>query len=120
MDWSILWAVAMAAGIPSAIVGLLVWHLKRRIEKREADQRRREDERVRIESMRDEARKESEIKLIDMVVASLVLGEATARAVQRIPDAHCNGDMRDALDEAKKVLSTYRRFEREQTVEALN
>ena len=120
MDLSILWTVAMAAGIPSAIVGLLVWHLKRRIEKREAEQERREEERVRVERMRDDARKENEIKLIDMVVASLVLGEATARAVQRIPDAHCNGDMHDALDAAKKVLETYRKFEREQTVESFN
>lgn len=29
-----------------------------------------------------------------------VLAEATARAVQRIPDAHCNGDMTKALEEA--------------------
>jgi len=28
---------------------------------------------------------------------------AAARAVQRIPDAHCNGDMHAALDYAAKI-----------------
>ena len=36
------------------------------------------------------------------------LGEATAKAVQRIPDAHCNGDMHAALDYASKVKHAQR------------
>ena len=35
-------------------------------------------------------------------------GEATAKAVQRIPDAHCNGDMHAALDYASKVKHAQR------------
>ena len=35
--------------------------------------------------------------------AAIALGEATARAVQQIPDAHCNGDMHAALDYAQQV-----------------
>ena len=35
--------------------------------------------------------------------ASNILITATAKAVQRIPDAHCNGDMKKALEDAEKV-----------------
>ena len=35
-------------------------------------------------------------------------GKATAKAVQRIPDAHCNGDMHAALDYASKVKHAQR------------
>ncbi len=35
--------------------------------------------------------------------ASITLAVATAKAVQRIPDAHCNGDMHAALEYAAKV-----------------
>ena len=37
--------------------------------------------------------------------ANNVLAVATAKAVQRIPDAHCNGDMTDALKEAAAIQS---------------
>ena len=43
------------------------------------------------------------------VNAAIALGEATARAVQRIPDAHCNGDMHAALDYAAKNQNTRRK-----------
>lgn len=39
----------------------------------------------------------------ELKAAALALGEATSRAVQRIPDAHCNGDMHAALEYAQKV-----------------
>lgn len=35
--------------------------------------------------------------------ATQILAEATAKAVQRIPDAHCNGDMTEALKKAHKL-----------------
>jgi len=38
------------------------------------------------------------------------LAEATASAVERIPDAHCNGDMHAALDYAAKVKHEQRDF----------
>ena len=41
-------------------------------------------------------------------LAAIALGEATAKAVQRIPDAHCNGDMHAALDYASKVKHAQR------------
>lgn len=61
-----------------------------------------------------EQRKDQEdliVLLIQGNWAAIALGEATARAVQRIPDAHCNGDMKEALKYATDVkhkLTLYR------------
>ena len=49
----------------------------------------------------------------------LRLGEATARAVQRIPDAHCNGDMHAALDYAQKVKHEQKDFLNEQALKQI-
>ena len=71
----------------------MIRRLNRRIDKRDVEKEAREA-----------ARLEHEMMLIKLSIASLSLGEATAEAVQRIPDAHCNGDsgaevraMQDAL-----------------------
>lgn len=94
-----IWQIIMAMGIPSAITGLLVWWLKRHIDKK--DKEREQKEAIR------EKREENVEKLMMMIMqsskASAVLSEATARAVQRIPDAHCNGDMTEALEKAEKI-----------------
>ena len=42
--------------------------------------------------------------------ATNVLAEATARAVQRIPDAKCNGDMTHALAEATRIQKEEKDF----------
>ena len=52
-------------------------------------------------------------------ISSLALGEATARAVQRIPDAHCNGDMHAALDYAQKVKHEQKDFLNEQALKQI-
>lgn len=108
IDWGIVWPVVVAAGIPSALVGLLIRRLNRHIDQRDAD----------IEAL-EEARLKHATMLIKLSIASLSLGEATAEAVQRIPDAHCNGEMREALDFAKSARIEYLEFEREQTVRSL-
>ena len=45
--------------------------------------------------------------------------QATARAVQRIPDAHCNGDMHAALEYATSVKHKQKDFLTKQGVDAL-
>ena len=97
--------IAFLACIPSAIVGLAIWFLQRRIKK--ADQAREEREKI---------REKNELLLIETVGASLALGEATARAVERIPDAHCNGDMHKALEYAAKVKHDHKDFLHEQAI----
>lgn len=92
-------SILAAAGIPTAVLGLLVWQLKRRIECQEARQEAAE-----------KAREEFETNLYESSLAAIALGEATAKAVQRIPDTHCNGDMHAALDYAAEVKHKQRDF----------
>ena len=100
--------VLLAIGIPSAITGFCFWCLERKLMKRQWAEERKE-----------EARRQNETIVIEGVMAAITLGEATAKAVQRIPDAHCNGDMHDALDYATKVKNKHRDFIREQGIDAL-
>ena len=64
-------------------------------------------------------RRENEIILIESVNASIALGEATARAVQRIPDAKCNGDMHAALDYATGIKHKHKEFITKQGIESM-
>lgn len=92
-------------GIPSAIMGVFVWWFKRSLDKKEE---------ARIE------REKNTEKLMLMIMqtsrATNVLAEATARAVQRIPDAHCNGDMTSALEEAARIQKEEQAFLEDQGV----
>lgn len=89
----------IAMGVPSAITGLLVWWLKRHIDKKEAkrDERERNTEKLMLLIMQTSR-------------ATNILAEATAKAVQRIPDAHCNGDMTSALEQAAKIQKEEKDF----------
>lgn len=89
----------LAMGIPSAIMGVLVWWFKRSIDKRDA---KREEREKNTETLM--------IMIMQMSRATNVLAEATARAVQRIPDAHCNGDMTHALEEAARIQKEEKDF----------
>ncbi len=117
--------IAALCGIPSAltvgIVGFLFWLLEHKIAKKEAARvaqeerlaavREKQEQKLEHERQkRDENRREFEKNLLLTSNAALALGEATARAVQKIPDAHCNGDMSDALDFAKKIKHEQRDF----------
>lgn len=68
---------------------------------------------------REKAREKIMVQLINGNNAAIALGEATARAVQRIPDAHCNGDMHKALDYAANVKHTMRDELTQQGVHAI-
>jgi uncharacterized protein YigA (DUF484 family) len=89
----------IAAGLPSAICGLLVWWLKRYIDKR--DKERAEHDRNMQELM---------MMIMQTGRANNVLAVATAKAVQRIPDAKCNGDMTSALEEAARIQKEEKEF----------
>lgn len=96
----------IAMGIPSAITGFLFWLLKRHIDKKEKE---RQDRMDKLE------------ELIMLVMqssrANNILATATARAVQRIPEAKCNGDMTTALDEAAKIHKLEKEFFYKQGIE---
>lgn len=101
-------AFIAAMGIPGAIMGLVVWRLERKIAKRD---KARED--------KDNAQEQLLLLIVRSNGAAIALGEATAKAVQRIPDAHCNGDMHAALEYATKVKHEQKEFLEKQGVHAL-
>lgn len=101
-------AFVAAMGIPSAVMGFIMWKLERRISKRETEM-----------ADREKAQEKLFILIVQSSGAAIALGEATARAVQRIPDAHCNGDMHTALEYARKVKHEHKEFMTEQSVQAL-
>ena len=86
-------------GIPTAVTGLLVWWLKKHLDKKEAKREEREHNTEQLMLL-----------IMQTSRATNVLAEATARAVQRIPDAHCNGDMTAALAEAARIQKEEKDF----------
>lgn len=98
----------ISMSIPSAITAFCFWTVERKIVKRDAAQ-----------DKKDSSRRQNEIIIIESVNAAIALGEATARAVQRIPDAHCNGDMHAALEYAADIKHKHKDFITEQGIEAL-
>ena len=117
---NLIYAVIAAMGIPSAITGFCFWLVQRKIEKRDAADKAQREERQKELDKREEIRYKNELYLIKSVGASIALGEATARAVQRIPDAHCNGDMHEALAYAQKVKHEQKDFLTEQAIRAIS
>ena len=101
-------AFIAAMGIPSAIMGLIVWRLKGRIEEKEVAQ-----------AERTKAQQDLFLIIVQSTRASIALGEATAKAVQRIPDAHCNGDMHSALEYATSIKHKQKEFLDKQGISAL-
>ena len=123
-----------STGILAAIIGAIGHGIKRREEARDkkhdeelkADLERRkerqalvdkrEKERQDLLDAREAKRDEFLAALMISVDASLELGEATARAVQRIPDAHCNGDMSSALENTEAAKKKKQEFMTRQTI----
>lgn len=80
--------------IQGMITGVLLWKLH----KREA-----------VREKREEARKQNDFFLIKGLGAAIALGEATAKAVQRL-DLNCNGEMTRALEEARETKHAQKEF----------
>ena len=95
----VLLAIIAAMGIPSAITGFCFKHLEKKVDEREKERKERE-----------KIKEQSEFMMIKSIGAAMALGEATARAVQRIPDAKCNGDMHAALQYATTVKHEQKDF----------
>ena len=89
----------IVAAIPSIIAALSVWMLQKKITKAESERQKREEKQEALQMI-----------ILDSVNGAIALSEATARAVQRIPDAHCNGDMHAALDDIEDAMKTQKRM----------
>lgn len=91
--------IILAFGIPAAITGLAVWWFKRRVEQSDAKHAEQEKN---LESL--------VLMMMQSTRANSVGITAIAKAVQRIPDAHCNGDMTAALNEMGKIQDKEKQF----------
>lgn len=100
-----IWEILVAAGIPSTITGLLVWWLKRKMEHTEAKQLEREANQEKLILMMMKSTRANNVGIT-----------AIARAVQRIPDAHCNGDMDSALETMELYANEEKDFLMEQGI----
>lgn len=115
----ILIALISATGILGALTGFLFWNLQRGIEHREQARDKAAEEREKRAEERAKAREELDRHLVQMSLANNALCVATARAVQRIPDAKCNGDMTAALEFARKTKEEEKTFLTKQGIHAL-
>ncbi len=100
--------LAFLVCIPSALTGLIVWRAERRMERHQMER-----------DKKDMDREQNELLNTQATWAAVALSEATARAVQRIPDAKCNGDMHAALEYAAKVKHDQKDFLAKQGIHAL-
>ena len=98
-------AFIAAMGVPSAILGLIVWRLKVRVEAREA-----------VQEKKNADQQQLFLLIVQSTRASIALGEATAHALQR---GHTNGDMEAALKYAADIKHKQKDFFAEQGIHAL-
>ena len=104
----------------SALVGFFFWLIQRQIKKRDAEAERKKDAIIKEHEAKEKARRNNDYYMIRMMNANMTLAEATARAVQRIPDAKCNGDMHRALESVETVKREYKAFMYQQGIEHLH
>ena len=91
--------------VPSSITGLFVWGVKKKLDQQEERQLEREKNQEKLMVMMMNSTKANSIGI-----------QAVARAVQRIPDAHANGDIDSAIEEMNKLQKEEDNFLTEQGV----
>ena len=89
-------AILLAAGIPSALFGLLLWFFKKHINERD---RRQEEREKNLESL--------VLMMLPSTRANTILCKATAEAVR---DGHCNGNMTHAIEVVDKAAQAEKEF----------
>lgn len=94
-----IWEIILMFGVPSAITGFGVWLIKRKIEKNEKRYNEKENN---LEDL--------VLMMLQTTRANAVGITAVAKAIQRIPDAHCNGDMTKALEYMKTIQEKEKDF----------
>ena len=91
--------IILMFGVPSAITGLGIWLIKRKLEKNERQYNEKES------NLQDLV-----LMMLQTTRANAVGITAVAKAIQRIPDAHCNGDMTKALEYMKTIQEKEKDF----------
>ena len=99
--------IVVAAGIPTAIVGFLVWLLERKMDRRFEEQKKAEEE-----------REQAMVLLIKSVNASIALGEAVAIGCKRSVElTGFNGEVEAAMKYAKDVKHEQKEFLQKKAIE---
>ena len=88
--------IILAAGIPSALFGLILWFFKRSVNERD---RRQEEQQKNLESL--------VLMMLQSTRANTILCKATAEAVR---DGHCNGNMTHAIEVVDKAAAAEKEF----------
>lgn len=88
--------IILAAGIPSAIFGLILWYFKRHVE---ANDKKQEERQKNLESL--------VLMMLQSTRANSILCKATAEAVR---DGHCNGNMSSAIEIVEKAAQAEKEF----------
>lgn len=91
--------------VPSSITGLFVWWVKKKLDQQEERQLEREKN-----------QQELMIMLMNSTKANSIGIQAVARAVQRIPEAHANGDIDSAIEEMNSLQKREDSFLTEQGI----
>lgn len=91
-----MWEILLAFGVPSAVLGFVVWHIKRTMEKSE---KRRAEHDKNLESL--------VLMMLQSTRANTILCKATAEAVR---DGHCNGNMTEAMKIVDKTAAAEKEF----------
>lgn len=103
-------AILLVMGIPTAVTAFCFWMIERRISLRDKKQEETAKKRQEQIEEKEKTRDELQYLMIQTINASMALSEATAKAVERIPDAHCNGDMHAALEYASGIKHKQKEF----------
>jgi len=86
-------------GVPSVLSGIFMLIIQRGANKREKKR-----------DMEEKARCDHEYIMMKELGAATTLDVVTAKIVQKIPDAHCNGDMQRALDDVIDAKCKHQEF----------
>ena len=92
----VVWPILLGFGVPSGIFGLIIWWLKKKIDKSEEKTAERQSNLEQLVLMMMESSR-----------ANTVLCKAIGEAVR---DGHCNGNMSSALDQVNAVQEKEKRF----------
>lgn len=91
-----LWAILLAFGVPSTVLGFVIWFIQKEITK---NQKKQEDHDKNLESL--------VLMMLQSTRANTILCKATAEAVR---DGHCNGNMTEAMKIVDKTAAAEKEF----------
>lgn len=91
-----LWGLLLASGVPSTVLGFVIWYLKRMLTQH---QKQQEEQEKNIEGLI--------LLILQSERANTILCKATAEAVR---DGHCNGNMSNALEIVEKAEAAEKEF----------